>query len=383
MENLKKNNINNIIKPFLDLNLFFLVITIIFFGLLALTSASIEFSAKEFEGASFYLLFRQLAYLVFSIIVCVIFININSDSLKKNYKVFLLFFLFLLLLVYLFGTTVGGSTRWLRFGFLNIQPSEFYKLFYIIWLCAYIDINKKRIRDIKIFFIPFIWFSIGALLLLSQPDFGTIFILFLMTILMLFIARAKFIHLFFVGTIGTLSAALIIYLHPYMQKRLAFFDPCQNATQEGYQLCYSLMAIGSGSIFGKGLGASTSKLHFLPEVHTDFIFAVIGEELGIFGILFLVFLFYLLYKKCFLLGDKALRVNLNFQGMLAYAIGLYLIIQVLLNLSVNLGLVPTKGMALPFFSYGGSNYLASLLAITIIFRIYRDVYKKTVNSSIR
>ena len=141
------------------------MITIIFFGLLALTSASIEFSAKEFEGASFYLLFRQLAYLVFSIFVCAIFININSESLKKNHKVFFLFFLFLLLLVYLVGTTVGGSTRWLRFGFLNIQPSEFYKLFYIVWLCVYIDINKKRIRDIKIFFIPFIWFSIGAILL--------------------------------------------------------------------------------------------------------------------------------------------------------------------------------------------------------------------------
>tara|TARA_Y100001954_G_C15380909_1_gene393281 strand:- start:55 stop:486 length:432 start_codon:yes stop_codon:yes gene_type:complete len=143
------------------------------------------------------------------------------------------------------------------------------------------------------------------------------------------------------------------------------------------------MAIGSGSIFGKGLGASTSKLFFLPEAHTDFIFAVLGEELGIFGIIFLIFLFYLLFRKCFKIGDKALRVDLNFQGLLAYAIGIYLMIQVLLNLSVNLGLLPTKGLSLPFFSYGGSNYLVSLLAVTIVFRIYRDVYKKALHSSIR
>ena len=111
--------------------------------------------------------------------------------------------------------------------------------------------------------------------------------------------------------------------------------------------------------------------------------AVLGEELGIFGIIFLIFLFYLLFRKCFKIGDKALRVDLNFQGLLAYAIGIYLMIQVLLNLSVNLGLLPTKGLSLPFFSYGGSNYLVSLLAVTIVFRIYRDVYKKALHSSIR
>jgi cell division protein FtsW len=143
------------------------------------------------------------------------------------------------------------------------------------------------------------------------------------------------------------------------------------------------MAIGSGGLLGKGLGASTTKLSYLPEAHTDFIFAILAEELGIFGVFFIVFLFYLFIKKCFFLGDKALRVGLVFQGYLSYAIGIFITSQALLNISVNLGIMPTKGLVLPFFSYGGSNYLVSILSITIILRIYRDVYKQSINSSLR
>ena len=378
MQKKNKNDLSNSIKPFFDLNLFFLVLTIMLFGLLTLFSASIEIA----EGPFFYLT-KQLGWLLVSIILCSVFVNISSENLKKNYKVLLFFFLSLLIMVELFGKTVGGSTRWLSIGSLGFQPSEFFKLFFIVWLCAFLDINKKNIKDIKIFITPFFWLSIGALFLIKQPDFGSTFILFSMTMLMLFIAKAKYSHLLFVGLTGLMSSILIITSNPYMLKRLAFFNPCENYLQDGYQLCYSLMAIGSGGIFGKGLGASTSKLFYLPEAHTDFIFAVLGEELGIFGIIFLIFLFYLLFRKCFKIGDKALRVDLYFQGLLAYSIGIYLMMQVLLNLSVNLGLLPTKGLPLPFFSYGGSNYLVSLLAITILFRIYRDVYKKALHSSIR
>ena len=382
---LKKSNndLSNLIKPFFDLNLFFLVLSIILFGLLTLFSASIELSAEKSKVGPFFYLYKQLGWLMISVFLCSLFVNVSTENLKKNYKVLLLFFLFLLILVELFGKTVGGSTRWLSIGPYGFQPSEFFKLFYIVWLCAFLDINKKNIKQIKIFMIPFFWLSIGAFFLIKQPDFGSTFILFFMTMLMLFIAKAKYSHLLLIGLTGSISATLIIISNPYMLKRLAFFNPCENYFQDGYQLCSSLMAIGSGSIFGKGLGASTSKLFFLPEAHTDFIFAVLGEELGIFGIIFLIFLFYLLFRKCFKIGDKALRVDLNFQGLLAYAIGIYLMIQVLLNLSVNLGLLPTKGLSLPFFSYGGSNYLVSLLAVTIVFRIYRDVYKKALHSSIR
>jgi len=144
-----------------------------------------------------------------------------------------------------------------------------------------------------------------------------------------------------------------------------------------------LLAISSGGISGSGLGAGTSKLFYLFGSHTDFIFSVLAEELGIFGVLLIVILFYLFIRKCFFIGDRAIRVGLTFQGYLSYAIGIYITLQAYLNISVNLGLIPTKGLALPFFSYGGSNYLASMLAITIIFRIYRDVYKKSLNSSIR
>jgi len=376
----QKNDLNNIIKPFFDLNFFFIIITIILFGLLILTSASIEYSSQEYDGEPFHYLFKQLGFLLFSIFVCSFFLYLSSENLKKNYKVFFYFFIFLLILGAIAGKTAGGSTRWLNFYGYTIQPSEFFKLFYIVWLCAYLDYNKNNIRRIEFFIIPILWFTVGAILLLLQPDFGSTAVLFFMTVLMLFIAKAKYIHLILSGIIGSLASVLVFVLNPYMVSRLDFFEPCQNG---GYQLCWSLMAIGSGSVFGKGLGASTSKLLFLPEAHNDFIFAVLAEELGILGIIFIVLIFYLFFRKCFYIGNRALRVGLPFQGYLSYAIGIFITMQAFLHISVNLGLVPTKGLALPFFSYGGSNYLASMLSITIIFRIYRDVYKKSLNSSIR
>ena len=384
MNNSKKNNLNNIIKPFFDVNLFFIIVIIILFGLLILSSASIEISYQKFSEP-FYYLYKQIGNLIFSIFICSFFIYLSSYKLKKNYKLFFYFFLFLLCLVLIpdIGKTAGGSTRWLSFFGRDIQPAEFYKLFYIIWLCAYLDNNRDRIKKAEVFIVPFLWLFISSILLMMQPDFGSTVTIFYMTLIMLFIAKARFIYLTLVSALGLLGAYLIVMNFEYIRKRLDFFEPCKDAFGDGYQLCYSLMAIGSGSIFGKGLGASTSKLFFLPEAHTDFIFAILAEELGIFGIIFVILLFYLFLCKCISIGDKAIRVGLVFQGYIAYAIGIFITSQVLFNMAINLGIAPTKGLALPFFSYGGSNYLVSLLSITIVFRIYRDVYKKSLNSSIR
>jgi len=382
MPSKSKNDLINIIKPFFDLNFFFIVIAIILFGLLMLWSASIELSSNNFEGNPFHYLFRQVIYLFFSLFICSFFLYISTEFLKKNYFVLLIFFLFSLLLVNLniFTKEAGGSARWLIFAGYQIQPSEFFKLFYIVWLCAFLDYKKNSIRRLDIFIIPFIWFSVSAVLLIKQPDFGSTAVLFFMTLLLLFIAKAKFVHIFFAGLFGSLAGSVILLMNPYMLARFNFLKPCDN---DGYQLCYSLMAIGSGGIFGKGLGASTSKLFFLPAAHTDFIFAVLVEELGIFGIVLIITLFYLFIRKCFFIGDRAIRVGLIFQGYLAYGIGMFITMQVLLSMAVNLGMAPTKGLAFPLFSYGGSNYLVSILSITIMFRIYRDVYKKSINSSIR
>ena len=384
MNNEKKNNLNNIIKPFFDLNFFFLIITIILFGLLILTSASIDISSRNYNHP-FYLTFRQIGHLLFSILVCYFFLYLSSENLRKYNKLFFLFFLFFLILVIIpgLGKTVNYSTRWLSYGGLNLQPSEFFKLFYIIWLCAYLDTNKKNIHKVKIFMIPVVVFSMSSLLLLLQPDFGSTVIIFLITFIMLYIARAKIIHLFTLLLFGLLNASILVLLSDERLSRLKFFEPCSNYGGDGYHLCWSLMAIGSGGILGKGLGASTTKLSYLPEAHTDFIFAILAEELGIFGVIFTIALFFLFVKKCFFIGDKSFRLGLIFQGYLSYAIGIFISLQAFLNMSVNIGIVPTKGLALPFFSYGGSNYLVSILSIAIILRIYRDVYKKSLNSSLR
>ena len=384
MKNDKKNSLNSIIKPFFDLNFFFLIITIILFGLLILTSASIDISSRNYNHP-FYFTFRQIGHLLFSILVCYFFLQLSSEDLRKYNKLFFLFFLFSLILVIIpgLGKTVNYSTRWLSYGGFNIQPSEFFKLFYIVWLCAYLDTYKKNICRVKFFMIPVAVFSVSSLLLLLQPDFGSTVIIFLITFIMLYVARAKIIHLFTLLLFGTLSATILILLSDERLSRFKFFEPCSNYSGDGYHLCWSLMAIGSGGVFGKGLGASTTKLSYLPEAHTDFIFAILAEELGIFGVIFTIVLFYLFVKKCFFVGDKSFRLGLIFQGYLSYAIGIFIALQAFLNMSVNIGIVPTKGLALPLFSYGGSNYLVSILSIAIILRIYRDVYKKSINSSLR
>tara|TARA_Y100000748_G_scaffold215444_1_gene180739 strand:- start:841 stop:1443 length:603 start_codon:yes stop_codon:yes gene_type:complete len=200
---------------------------------------------------------------------------------------------------------------------------------------------------------------------------------------MLFIAKARILHLLGMLFCGMFGAIALILVSPERLSRLDFFEPCLRYMSDGYHLCWSLMAIGSGGLFGKGLGASSTKLSYLSHPHTDFIFAILAEELGIFGVVFIIILFYLFLKKCFFIGDKSFRVGMVFQGYLSYAIGIFISTQAFLNMSVNLGIVPTKGLVLPFFSYGGSNYLVSILSITIILRIYRDVYKKSLNSSLR
>ena len=384
MINRKSNNLNNIIKPFFDLKLLFLVVSIILFGLLILTTASIELSSKNFQEP-FHYLFRQTAYLIFSILVCSIFLYLSTENLKKFSKLFYLISFLLLCLVIIpgLGHTANGSMRWLSYGGFNIQPSEFFKLFYIIWLCAYLDNNKKNIGNFNTFIFPFIVLSFAVVVLDRQPDFGSIAVLFMMTLLILFVARARYIHIFSIGSIGSVGAALLIFSSAERLTRFDIINPCQRYLQDSYNLCHSLLAISSGGISGSGLGAGTSKLFYLFGSHTDFIFAVLAEELGIYGVSLIVILFYLFIRKCFFIGDRAIRVGLTFQGYLSYAIGIYITLQAYLNISVNLGLIPTKGLALPFFSYGGSNYLASMLAVTIIFRIYRDVYKKSLNSSIR
>ena len=211
MNDLKKNNLNNIVKPFFDVKFFIIIFTIILFGLLILSSASIEISSQKFNEP-FYYLYKQLGNLVFSIFICLFFIYMSTESLKRNYKLFFYFFLFLLFLVIIpdFGKTAGGSTRWLSFFGRDIQPSEFYKLFYIIWLCKYLDNNRYRIKKIEVFTIPFMWLSVSSILLMMQPDFGSTVIIFYMTLIMLFIAKARFIYLTLVSIVGFVGSYLII-----------------------------------------------------------------------------------------------------------------------------------------------------------------------------
>ncbi|MEC7885403.1 MAG: putative lipid II flippase FtsW [Pseudomonadota bacterium] len=380
MERKINKSLISVAKPYIDPYLFFVVITIIAYGLLMLFSSSIEISSKKFNNP-FYYFNKQLIFLAISVIIFFILEKIKLDSYKKISVLFLFFSIILIFLVIFpnIGIYANGSRRWLSLYFFTFQPSEIFKLSFLIWLCAYLANKKEDIKDIKNFIIPIIVLCFSSLLILMEPDFGSTILLSIITFLILFIAGAQIFHMLFFATVATPILIILIYYSGHAKARIiSFLNPWDDPLDKGYHLTQSLMGIGSGGILGKGLGASTSKLFFLPETHTDFIFAVIAEELGLFGVIAIVLLFSSLIWKSFQIGENAIRVGMKFEGYLAYGIGFFIGGQALIHMAVNLGLVPTKGLALPFFSAGGTNYIISMFSLFLLFKIYREVYVKNL-----
>ncbi|AGH80640.1 cell division protein FtsW [Psychromonas sp. CNPT3] len=276
-----------------------------------------------------------------------------------------------LLAVLIVGTEVNGAHRWLRIGMINIQPSEFAKLAIIIFLASYLVRRQEEVIDtIKGFIKPLIILSGFSLLLLLQPDLGSTVVIVVVMMGMLFIADAKLIS--FIGIMISLLAVIValILVSPYRMARVfGFMDPWADPFGRSYQLTQSLMAFGRGGIFGEGLGNSVQKLEYLPEAHTDFIMAILAEELGFIGVTIVIILeFYLVYKA-FSIGKKALQHNLVFSGYVAIGIAIWFFFQIAVNVGAASGMVPTKGLTLPLVSYGGSSLLTIALAVGLLLRI--------------
>ena len=370
-------------------NLFILIpfISLMSLGLLMVTSASI-YIADDIYGNPFHFASRQMFFISIGLIVMLLFLSIPSNLLYKLDWVFMLISILLLLALFIpdVGTSVNGSIRWIRLGPINIQPSEICKFSLILYISGYSVRRISEIDSLRSFLKPLFLLFIISVLIMGQPDLGSTAIICLLVVAILFYAGISFFQFSLLSIlIGLLGVVAISSSPMRIARMMAYMDPFDKEVVlgSGYQLSNSLISIGQGGWLGLGIGNSFQKNFFLPEAHTDFIFAILAEELGIFGVIFTIVLFYLFVKKCFFVGDKSFRLGLIFQGYLSYAIGIFIALQAFLNMSVNIGIVPTKGLALPLFSYGGSNYLVSILSIAIILRIYRDVYKKSINSSLR
>ena len=311
---------------------------------------------------------KQLLWVALSLGALFFFYNYDYARLKRKSYWILGSVVFLLSVVLIVGVTVNGAKRWLKLGPFTLQPSEFAKLALVIFMARFLAEHKDKMKSFARGFLPVLGIlSLTLILIVLEPDFGTTVILGMIVFIIWFIAGLRLLHLSSLFLASIPCGIVVILLNPYRVRRiLAFLNPWKHARGSAYQVIQSQIAVGSGGIGGRGLGAGLQKYHFLAESHTDFIFSIIGEELGFIGATFVVLLFVLLLWLGVIV---ALRVSDYYTGLLASGIITMICLSAVVNFWVVLGLLPPKGLALPFVSYGGSSLITNMAAIGILLNI--------------
>ncbi|MGI2065810.1 cell division protein FtsW [Shewanella sp. MF08487] len=346
------------------------VLSLIGFGFVMVMSASMP-EAQTLTGNPFYFMTRHMGYLVGCLVIAGFVLRVEMQTWQRWSPMLLLVVGLMLLAVLVVGTTVNGATRWLSLGPIRIQVAEVAKFAFAIYMAGYLVRRHQEVREnAKGFYKPIAVFAIYAVLILMQPDLGTVVVLFVGTVGLLFLAGARLLDFFALIFAGVLAFVALVLLEPYRMRRVtSFMDPWQDPFGSGYQLTQSLMAYGRGDWLGQGLGNSIQKLEYLPEAHTDFIFAVIGEELGFIGIIAVLFVLLFLALRSIRLGNLCLAMDKPFEGYLGYAIGIWICFQTVVNVGASIGMLPTKGLTLPFISYGGSSLWVMTAATMMLIRI--------------
>jgi len=341
-------------------------------GLLMVASASMDLSEKQF-GQCFHYVIRHSIYLGISISIALLVFQMPTELWRKIALNLLMLTILLLIVVLIpgIGKAVNGSRRWLLLGFVRFQVSELAKLTIIIYLARYLDRYSEEItHQWQTFLKPMVLIGINIVLLLKEPDLGAAVVILITSISLLFLAGVPIVTFFsFLMSAAGIIVALIMSSTYRMSRMISFFNPWDYPFSHGYQLTQALIACGRGELWGKGLGESIQKLFYLPEAHTDFIFAVLIEELGLIGGIILIALFLVLVGYAFLLGWECMLSYQKFNAYLAYGIGIYLAVSVMINIGVNIGLLPTKGLTLPLISYGGNSLMITTVMIAILIRI--------------
>lgn len=355
--------------PGYDMHLLFPVLFLVGIGVVMVYSASSALALKKF-GTDYYFLKKQAGFALAGIVALVVCRHFPYTLFRSLTYPLLVFSLLLLVAIHLsgFGYSAGGSTRWLRIGGFVFQPSEFARFALVIFLAYSMSKKRDHIRDFTIGFLPHVMvLSIFTALIFMQPDFGSVVILGAVTWIMLFVGGVRVLHLLSSLLVILPLAYIFMSSAEYRVKRImSFLNPWQYPADEGYQIIHSMMAFGTGGLWGTGVGKGYQKLFYLPEPHTDFIFSVIGEELGLLGVLLILGLYLMILCR----GIGIARRSKNFFAtFLAMGLTLSIIIQVCVNMGVALGLLPTKGLTLPFLSYGGTSLLINMASIGILLNI--------------
>ncbi|NLY90767.1 MAG: putative lipid II flippase FtsW [Firmicutes bacterium] len=354
-----------------DLFIFLIVLFLLILGVVMVTSASFPRALSSTGGADpFTFGKKQLFFAFLSLVMMAIMINFDYHRFRKLTVVFAVLAPVFLVLVLFFGDEINGARRWFDFRVFNFQPSEFAKLALIFVLAHYLAEIGQEVRNFTTgILIPLIYVGLICGLIMMEPDLGTTIVVFAIFVAMLFAAGMRISHLFLLGLGGLAASAFLILQEPYRLQRLfSFIDPTQDPKGSGWQILQSLMALGSGGIIGLGLGRSRQKFFYLPEPHTDYIFSIIGEELGLLGTSLILFLFLGLAWR----GYKiALAANDTYGSLLAVGITSWLVMQALINIAVVTATIPATGITLPLLSYGGSSLGITMIAVGILLNISR------------
>ncbi len=363
----------------LDRGLLLPLVLLLALGLVMVASSSVAV-ADRYTGDSYHFLYKQLSFIVIGVCGAGFLASVPLAVWERS-SFLLLALALLMLAVVLFpgiGHEVNGARRWLNLGFVQMQASEPARLALFMYLAAYAVRRSAELRSSWTGLAkPLLPLGAAVLLLLLEPDFGASAVLVTVSFVLLFMAGARLRDLAVIGVLAVAAFGSLMVAAPYRVERLLTFrDPWAHAFDGGFQLTQSLIAIGRGEWFGVGLGNSVQKLLYLPETHTDFIFAIYAEEFGLVGVLLLLGLLAAIFRACLRIARQAGEQEQMFGCYLAYAIGFWLVLQALLNIGVNMGILPTKGLPLPFFSYGGSSMVISCAAMGLLLRVALEARHK-------
>ena len=394
-----------------DVSLLWMVILMTAFSLVMIYSASIAYAASE-GGNQFSFVSKQAMFVGVSVLGCLGLSLLSMSFWRKIIPFYFAFSAILLVVVLFVGREINGATRWIHIGPVNLQPTELFKLATVLYLSSLFTRREEVLRSMdslglkplfvglfnafmcpfskearqktwqklkkfKNILLPIVMIALGLVFVMAQPDFGSFVVIVSITMGMLFLAGFpwKYFAVLVLSVLGGMG--VMILAAPYRMARVsAFLDPWGDPLGKGYQLTHSLMAIARGEWFGQGLGASLEKRFYLPEAHTDFIFAVIGEEFGFVGMCILVFCYGWLVMRAFSIGKQARDSGLTFSAYVANGIGIWIGIQSFFNIGVNIGILPTKGLTLPLMSYGGSAVAVMLVCVTLLLRVDYENRKK-------
>ncbi len=358
-------------------------LVVVFFSLLLIGYVMVGSASLHKSADAFNYIRKQSLNISIGLTAGYFVTRVPIRTWEKYSQGLFLFGLVLLVIVIVpgIGVKVNGSTRWLSLGGFRFQVSEIVKYFSVIYMAGYVTRHQKAIRDSAFsLFKPIVLFGIACLLLLLEPDFGSSVVIITIAMGIMYLAGARLIQ--FITLLGMLSflASLLVYIAPYRMKRVtSFLDPWADAKDTGYQLVHALISFGRGEWFGVGLGSGIEKLFYLPEGHTDFLFSVIAEELGLAGVLTVISLFAVFVWRTFLIAEAAEQLGERFSAYIAYGLGIWFGFQSLVNMGVNMGILPTKGLTLPLMSYGGGSMLIMCCAVALLFRVNSEIEEIKAN----